>query len=260
MANPQLPVKTTLTWPVLLPFGIPSGLNVALEVDAVRDLDDDRSSEITKHAIESGAAISDHVIQNPDSLTLTILSTNTPLFPNTQDDFAYSQVNLPVRQSQFVPRGLFLLSQGVGAVLDLAADLFGAATGAPANTIKVTVLKSDNDVDRINELHSELINVKNKATPITITLNGRTYPDMVLVGVKKTQGKSQFKLGVFLCVFQSLITVEAATIPIPDAQDLLAKRKKVKAAKAKKQLEGAQKDAKDLALNKSLGASLLDFF
>lgn len=251
-ANPQIPPNTTLQWTS------PLGITNIVKLDAVRDLDDDRSSEVTRHAIESGASIADHVIQNPDQLVITILSTNTPLFPDKDNDFDYGQVNLEVRQSQFVPRGLFLLSAGVGVVTDAAADLLGAASGSPANTVKVTVLQSPNTVNRINLLHSELINLKNNATLVTITLNGRTYPDQVLTSVKKTQGPGQFGLGVLPCIFQSITTVEAANVPLADAADLLVKRKRVKAAKAKQQLLDAQKDAKDKASNKAVLAVGLD--
>lgn len=50
-----------------------------LEFDAVTTESHSWTSDTTQHAVESGAAISDHKVPNPDVLSITAVVTNTPL-------------------------------------------------------------------------------------------------------------------------------------------------------------------------------------
>jgi len=244
--------RSTLTW--TSQFGIPT----VIELDAVRDIDDDRSSTLTQHAIESGALVTDHVISNPNILTITILSTNNPT--HLTDQQQHTIVTLPVRPNQFVPRGLLAITRGVGAAVGAAVGLLTGDSPGSGNSIKVNVLSPPSSVQRVQELHAQLIDLKNNATEIEVVTGGIVYPDQILISVKKSTGPSQYGLGVFTCIFQKLTTVTATAVSIADAADLIARQKALKASQAKKELDAAQKAAKDAALGKpkSLLAGGLD--
>src|SRR4051794_30438938 len=50
-----------------------------LDFDAVTSEKHDEPVEVTEHAVESGAAVSDHARPGPDTVTLECVVTNTPI-------------------------------------------------------------------------------------------------------------------------------------------------------------------------------------
>jgi len=100
-----------------------------LVADMVQDGSVTDASELTQYAIEDGALISDHVIRQPQTLSLTLVQTETPISETTgfaralraltyQERPAGKQTTtVPIRQSEFRPAPLLALSTGVRSVL-----------------------------------------------------------------------------------------------------------------------------------------------
>lgn len=65
----------------------PSGTTELLEVDATERQRFELSNEVTEHAVEQGAAITDHVRENNEKISLDCIVSNTPiLIPGTGMD------------------------------------------------------------------------------------------------------------------------------------------------------------------------------
>lgn len=56
-----------------------SAVEQAIIFDALLTSTHKSSATITKHPVEAGSNISDHMVKNPDSLTLSVVVTNSPL-------------------------------------------------------------------------------------------------------------------------------------------------------------------------------------
>lgn len=221
----------------------------SLIADIVLGSKDERTSEATDHPVENGADITDHVRQLPDRLTLEIGQTQTPIEPI--EGFSDQQVELQVRKSLFQPGGLLAVTSAVGAAADA---IVGAITGKKDDVLKTLVLVADSEVDRVNEAHDKLIEVKQKAYPVTFTFKGRVYPNFLvtMVGLSRNAGEAGF--GRFTVEARSFRTVETGAAELPDPADLRAKA----ASKRGKKPSKALSDAEEEVVKKSLLSQGLD--
>ncbi len=200
-----------------------------VDVDVVPSHTDDRTADVTSHPIEKGANINDHIIQQPDRLTLEIAQTQTPFITPTRSDIAFSKpagfsvknVKLEVQPNAFRPGGLFFLTQAAGAAVGALTNALGltSATAAPS----VNVIVSDGPKDRIGDLHDALIKVKSEGRFCTVTFRGRIYPNYICTKVSWKTQKGEAGLGRFTIELQSINVVETATADLPNPASLRLK-------------------------------------
>jgi hypothetical protein len=192
------------------------------------------ASELTSFALEDGSIISDHVIRQPRTLSLTLVQTETPIsettgFARAMQALSYperpagQQTNtVPIRPSEFRPAPLMALSAGIQSLL------FG---GGPDTELKVTGLKADPNVaskplqvhvlsagapaDRVNAFHGELLDLLESAEPVLVTVKGYTYIDLVVVGVTRTDSSGQVGRASFGVELKQIATVETKTVSLP---------------------------------------------
>jgi hypothetical protein len=235
-----------------------------LPVDLVSEHDDTRAAEVTSFPVERGANINDHIIQQPDLLTLEVCQTQTP-FPTPSRPgsmfaaprgFTTKSVRLNIRRNlyrapvseelkvqpnAFQPGGLLAVTSAVGAGVGALTNAIGLTKPPGAlrtqptmkepvtPAIDVAVFQADSPIDRIGELHDQLIQIKQNGRFCKITFRGRVYPDYLLKSVKWTSAKGQVGLGRFALEFQSLRIVENAVAKLPDPSSLRLKPAKVQA-------------------------------
>lgn len=260
-------------------------------IDLVVSHEDDRSAEVTAHPVEKGADINDHIVQQPDKLTLELAQTNTP-FPTASQPgvaftapkgFAPKSVRLQVRPSQFnppapqtlnvqpnafKPGGLLLLTSAVGAAVGALTNAIGLTSAegelktqptmkAPGpDDVTVNVSTTNTPIDRIGELHDVLIDVKQKGRFCRVTFRGKVYPDYVITRVKWGSAKGEAGLGRFTLELQSIHIVENAVAKLPDPASLRLKPSKTQ-AKPLKPVEdpkpGAKGGPRESILSKGTG-------
>jgi hypothetical protein len=203
-----------------------NGEKHAINVDLVKTHEDERTATVTSHPVERGAAISDHVIHDPDKLTLEIAQTQTPLpspaFENAVWDepvgFSTKTVTLDVRKSLFKPGGLLAVTRGIEGVISSGLSALGL--GSEEESAKVTVFQSDEPVDRIGELHDQLISIKEKSRFCTVTFRGRVYPNYIVTKVGWSSAPGEAGIGRFKLELQSVRLVTNATAELPDPASL----------------------------------------
>ncbi len=222
--------------PDLLAWKGDSGTLHAVPVDIVTGHEDDRSAEVTSFPIEKGSNISDHVIHQPNTLTLEVCQTQTP-FPSparpgslytAPKGFATKSVKLDVRKSLFKPGGLLAITEAVGGAVSALTNAIGL-TDAASDEVKVSVFTSASPVDRIGELHDKLIEIKQNNRLCKIVFRGKVYPDYIMTRVRWSTAKGEVGLGRFSLTFQTLQTVETATAELPDPTSLRLKPAKAQA-------------------------------
>lgn len=224
-----------------------------LPVDLVSAHEDERSAEVTSFPVEKGANINDHIIQQPDLLTLEIVQTQTPFPTPARPGSAFSkprgfstrEVRLDVRANQFKPPvsetlnvrsvptqpNLSGLVSAIGNAISPAGALRTSPTlKAPVTpAVRVQVFQSDSPIDRIGELHDVLIDIKQSGRFCKITFRGRVYPDYILKKVRWTSAKGEVGLGRFSLELQSIRIVENAVAKLPDPSSLRLKPAKTQA-------------------------------
>lgn len=253
--------------PSLFTWTDQAGNEHTLDVDVVSSGVDERTAQLTDHVVETGAVITDHVIIQPESLTLELVVSQTPLrgtgfapgsVPVATQQQSRESVNIPlqVRPSQFVPGGFLLLSSGLRTAISslIASNLaapslqgskFSVTTGP---SLKATVLQASETRDRVADVHDELIRILDGALPVTVAFKGRVYVDYLLTRVTLTSNPGEFGLGRFGVDLRAYRTVTGTTVQLPDPADFRALPKKSVGNKnAKKPSPDAEVKLKSLA-------------
>lgn len=232
-------------------------------VDVVTNHSDDRAAEVTSHPVEKGANINDHIIQQPDTLSLEIAITQSPFITPAQDGTAFSKptgfsiqnVPLNVQPNAFKPGGLLLLTSLAGAGIAAIGNALGLTSPTPAPSVNVIV--ADGPSDRIGDFHDAMIKVKTEGRFCTVTFRGRVYPNYVLTKVGWKTQKGEVGLGRFTLEMQSIriVTTETADLPNPASLRLKPVVTTAKPPKAKGDpLPAAKGSDQESLLSKATGA------
>jgi len=204
-----------------------------LVADLLLDSSVDDSTELTRFPIEGGSFISDHVIRQPRTMSITLVQTQTPIvettgFARSLQALSYpvrpeaTQSNtVPIRQSEFRPAPLLALSSGIRSLLFGGPPTELKITGQKADQppaskdLKVHVLAAGSPLDRINDFHGQLLALLETAAPVIVTVKGNSYVDLVVVGVKRTDAAGQVGKASFAVELQQIATVETQTVDLP---------------------------------------------
>lgn len=217
-----------------------------ISLDAITAFEDGRDNEPTRHAIEDGTDITDHVILMPESVSFEIAQSNTPIEPDGEN-FEKHNLTLEIRPSQFQPGGFLLVTTAVGSAI---TSLIG---GGDDQASAIQVVQSNGaSVDRINNLWDALILLRQERRTFTMTYDGKVYPGYLLTSIKKTKSAGEGGLARFQVSAINLATVQTGTAELPDPLDLRAKNKKKRGSKSAKEVESE-------ITKKSLLASAVDF-
>ena len=205
-----------------------------LVADLVQEAVITDTSELTQYAVEDGSIISDHVIRQPRTLSLTLVQTETPIsetsgFARALQALTYQArpagqqtTTVPVRQSEFRPAPLMALSSGLqsllfggGPVKEIKVTGVKADSALATKELKVHVLSAGAPVARVNEFHANLLSLMETATPVFVHVKGATYIDLVIVGVTRTDASGQAGKASFRAEFRQISTVETKTVDLP---------------------------------------------
>lgn len=204
-----------------------------LVADMLADAQITDSSELTQYAIEDGSLISDHVIRQPRTLSLTLVQTETPIeeaagFARVLEVLSYpsrptgsQSVTVPIRQSEFRPAPLLALTGAVKALLfggpPKELKITGLAADQPVTEkdLKVHVLAAGAPVDRVNDFHAQLLSLLESATPVIVTIKGNSYIDLVVTSVGRTDAGGQVGRASFAVELKQIATVETQTVVLP---------------------------------------------
>lgn len=206
-----------------------------LVADMVQQATITDSSSLTQYAVEDGSIISDHVIRQPRTLSLTLVQTETPIsavvgFARVVQELLFDErpvgsqtQKVPVRQSEFRPGPLLALSQAAQSLLfgssgppkELTLTGLDSSLPPEKKSLKVQVLSAGAPVARVNQFHDALLSLLVSATPVIVTFKGHAYVDMVLTSVTRTDEGGQAGRASFAVELQQISTVETKTVDLP---------------------------------------------
>lgn len=146
-----------------------------IEFDVLDSHGATHTAKATQHPVETGALISDHVLQDPDVLRLTGLVTNTPL-----------------------PSGVKMTAQAAG---EYQTFQNAAEAGQFAG--------------RAQAAYFALVRVKEAGKPVTIETPLRSYEDMVLESVETSESADASDALTFNIGARQIRTTSTRTVPAP---------------------------------------------
>jgi hypothetical protein len=205
-----------------------AGVEHDLSVDVVSAAVDERTAVLSDHVVEDGSIVTDHIVIQPETLTLELAVTQTPLGP--AEGFQRTNLELDVRPSQFVPGGFLALTSGVRGAI---TSLLGAADSKPT---AVNVLKAagNSPIDRVADAHDKLIRILQGGLLVTVNFKGRIYVDYALTRVTLTHNPGEFGMGRFSVDLRSFRTVTGEVVTLPDPADFYLEEKQSKGNKPPK--------------------------
>jgi hypothetical protein len=238
-----------------------------LVADLLQEASVTDACELTQFAIEDGSLINDHMIRQPQKLSLTLVQVETPISETTGFARAMQELGFearppgtqkgtaPIPKSEFRAAPLMALSSGIQSLLFGGGDKNELSwTGHKSDeelagkSLKVQVLQAGAPVARVNEFHDELLDLMLSATACIVTVKGKGYPDLVLTSVTRTDAQGQAGKASFRCEFQQIATVETKTVNLPP----------VPKAKAPKQQVPQPPAEASAALRKTIAKNLLN--
>lgn len=230
--------------PGILSWEDDDGVFHAIVADIAVALDVSRDTVLSKHALEDGTDITDHVTQGPNTIKVTIKQTQTPILES--DEFSFQTVELPSGQNDiFEAEGLLLAARAISGAVGAVGDFLGLTSGSAP--VKAHVLKSDSDEDRITALQEELEKVQRDVKPITVSTAGNAYPRYIITRLVYSRQGPEL-LGTFEIEAEQIRTVSTqAAEGLPNPADLRMKPQENRGKKPAPEVQSAVEERSLLA-------------
>lgn len=213
----------------------------ALVCDALVDASATHSLQLSQYPVEDGSQISDHAVHDPETLSLTLVQTETPIEPVTGFSVTSNEVpyqvtsmgkqsaTLNVRQREGLPANVNQLIGGLSARLLGSVNTIrieGLRSDQPAQTksLSIQALTANAPVERVDEFYSSLLALFESVTPLVVTVKGRSYPDMILTSVGRTDSAGQNGCTRFAVQLQRVRTVLTQTVELPPVPEATRKK------------------------------------
>lgn len=172
------------------------------------------ASDATEHAVERGAAITDHVIEKPQKVTFEVFITNQPL----EDDRMVTR-NVPLELPSY-PGPAFPTPGAIfGAVESLVKDL----VGSQPKTYSATLTGFEEDHEFVVDALEKLEGLKRRADLCSLFTAKASYENMVLTGLEMARGASDGDGATFNLTFTRIRVVETRQTRAPASSLIAAK-------------------------------------
>ena len=187
-----------------------------------------RDNQVTEHPVDVGAPVTDHVRAAPNTLTLSILFSETPVTYGT-DGTGWAEVSLPVEP--LAPTPVFspgtALAAGVSQGIAALAGAFGASP-KPGPSVRVLDWQG---VDFLREAWNALTAIRDGAELVQVVTGTVTYDGVVLQSFSWARSSESLTATAEL-VFREVRKASTRTVALPKVKSPAAAPKKV-AGKAK---------------------------
>ena len=183
----------------------------ALTADVVTAFTCSCDGEVTNHPIETGSDISDHVIIHPETVSVEFAQSEQPLARDAE--LEWKKASIQVRESEFEPDGLLMLTMAAGKALAAVGSALGLGGGAE---LQIWTLTAKQDRDRVNEVFDTLVDVWRGAKTVTITSKGRTLDGYIITSAKLTRSNKEAGLARITIEAQHVETVTTAATSLLD--------------------------------------------
>jgi hypothetical protein len=209
----------------------------ALFFDLVETEQHERVFEATTHAVEEGASVTDHIRPGLDTVTLSVISTMSPIVAG----FLTKRGKTPLvgaNRGQQTSTNLDVKTFKPGFV-PTPGGLFNAATSAIGSLIsggdpiyKADVLQFETGFNSPSETYAILRDIQDKRKPIVVVTPVWDYPDMILTRVNMKRSRDTGTGSAFDLELKRIRTVQTKIVDAPKPTVPQASPKKPKGSKA----------------------------
>jgi len=184
------------------------GTETHIGCDILVQYDHDFTIEHAKYPVETGFDVSDHSVINPETLSVKLLQSATPLESLTTG----SPKKLEVRASEFKPGGLLWLTTQVANAIGSAIS---AITGSSEPELKIWTFDQKPSKDWVNEFHQALLNAAKDFAVCTVILKQNVYMNIRISKISRSYTADLDGAESFSVDFEEFRTAETATTSIP---------------------------------------------
>lgn len=194
------------------------GLVMWLRFDAIRTVEIQQSAQVTRHPVQKGSDIADHVRVEQPHVSITGYISIAPL---TVDALVVRMKDAPIASG--FPQRVALPSPPVGGSIDkygasaLQGGLLDAVESALSSALapnSVESLITNSPGDRASEAASKLLELQEDAEMIRFVDELKTYEDMVITSVVGTR-TAQFYGAAFQIELERVETVASQLVALP---------------------------------------------
>lgn len=190
----------------------PAGQPGTLRFDLVKSISPEFTSTVTKHPVEKGADVTDHVHQELDRVSLSVYVTNTPIIRKEQ---AGGRKDAELRAVPLdVPSYTPPLAPTPGALFGAAKRAVIGLFGTQPEYV-ATVLAFDQEFNAPAETETALRALKETVQLVTVTTEDADYENLVLTSVSKTVGAEEGDGAAFELVFEQIRIVSTKIVDAP---------------------------------------------
>lgn len=176
-----------------LQYANPDGEAVELlKIDATRFEEHTMNATLTRHEVEDGSNISDNIVNDPRSLSVNGVITDSPI---TLLAFAAGNIAGATSNLTGSPLGKTVVT---GATAKIGSELLSSGEGKP----------SKNAMDILEFIRDEKI-------PLTIIASLKTYSNMMLTKFSASQTPQNANSLDFRATFEAVRFVESEVVDIP---------------------------------------------
>jgi len=233
----------------------PGASSFVMDLQMVVNTTHEHTSEITEHAVERGANITDHIRATPDRVQMQIYVSNCPVFddrltmqaqqidwPTYTQDLKTTPIGLPKNPGPSFP-SVGALASAVGSLVDsifssppsYASTTWGppkAASQGVAAMLYGFAVPFDGVQDALAKLEPLRVN----GELLELYTPKRAYDNMVLSSIQMTRGREDGDGATLNLTFRSIRLVESKLTRAPAASVPLAKPVEDKGAQAAKEI------------------------
>lgn len=202
-----------------------------IEFDAIISSSHADTAKATKHSIESGAPVSDHVRPEPETLTLSVVVSNTPVrWPPAA---AYSAPESRTNLKRDELRKAFLAQRKPAHVQEATSlELQWRDADLVPQTQRVQVRQFPEQLNRVQEVYEELLQLAARGQSVEVITKRRDYEGMVITSVTTTDDVTH---GSSIALTISLQRVRVVNTEVTTApKTTRARKKKRRGGKATK--------------------------
>lgn len=210
----------------------------AIGFDQSRSEKHSEESELTKHPVEDGSKISDHLIERPASFSCEVCVSNDPPRPNWYAEGQDRIVDVDVL-SHTLPGGPLFL-QGQGTIFRSRVSISGFGAVRIAN--------------RVLEMQDRLTRLRVDGVLLSVLTSARQYDRMVLTKIDMMRGGLSIGVGVFSLEFEQVRIVSTKIVKAPKPKE--PRGNKIVDKGAQGPADSGQGDSKEA--KRSVAKKLLD--
>lgn len=204
------------------------------------------SSDVTRHPVEEGTDVTDHIRPEPIEISLECKVTNTPI----KLPYSHADGSSEVSRAIDVPgRELFGLRIGIPGVVSVPLSI-----SAPQTAVVRTF---EPGFDRVINVFDELQAIRDERRIVTIRTTLRDYANMAITDIKIQRQDAKTKVLEFTINARQIGTAESRTVEAP--RPVQQRAKKTSSAGRQAAVEAAP-ESPEATQAQSIASQLAEFY